>query len=108
MTAWDGVEVAVGAVLVVATLYDVFQSVVMPRPSVGRLRLSVVLVRVGWRAWRQLAQRPHRLQTREAALAAYAPMAVVGLLVLWGFLLILGYALMFNGLRAGLAPPPDA
>ncbi len=106
MSATDGVEIGLGVVLVSVTLYDVFESVVMPRPAVGRVRLSLTLIRVGWRVWRTVAKRPRKLQTREAALAAYAPMAMVALLVLWGFALILGYALIYTGLRDGLHPQP--
>lgn len=108
MTALDGVEVGLGAVLTAITLFDVFQSVVFPRPSVGRVQLSVNLVRLSWRVWRSFAQKPHKLQTREAALAAFAPLAVIGLLVLWGVLIITGYALIFSGLHDGLAPQPDS
>ena len=66
--AVDEVEIGCGAVLVAVTLFDVFQSVVLPRPSVGRVRLSFTVVRFSWRAWRKIAERPRRLQTREAAL----------------------------------------
>lgn len=107
-TAVDIIEIVVGSVLVVATLFDVFQSVLLPRPAVGRIRLSFTLVRDGWRAWRKIAERPKRLQTREAALAAFAPMAVVALLVIWALFLILGYSLIFSGLRDGLQPQPDS
>jgi hypothetical protein len=104
----DGVEIAVGALLVAATLFDVFQSVLLPRPAVGRVRISFNLVRVGWRVWRKIAERPKKLQTREAAMAAFAPMTVVGLLIVWALVLILGYALMFTGLHDGLQPQPDS
>lgn len=106
MSVLDGVEIALGALILLATLYDVFQSVVMPRPAVGRLRVSPELISQSWRAWRGVAQRPRKLQTREAALAAFAPFMIVALLVLWGFLLILGYALVFSGLHSGLQPQP--
>ena len=106
--AVDGVEIGCGAVLVAVTLFDVFQSVVLPRPSVGRVRLSFTVVRFSWRAWRKIAERPRRLQTREAALAAFAPMTVVALLVLWALLLVVGYALIFGGLHDGLQPQPDS
>ncbi|MGH7722559.1 MAG: hypothetical protein ACRENL_06970 [Candidatus Dormibacteria bacterium] len=108
MSASDGVEIGLGAVLVAVTLYDVFQSVVLPRPAVGRLRLSTTLINVGWRGWCKVAERLRRLQTREAVLAAFAPMMIVVLLVLWAFLLILGYALVFRGLEKGLSPQPDS
>jgi hypothetical protein len=108
VNAIEGAEIALGAVLVLLTVYDVFQSVVMPRPAVGRWRLSFTLVRLGWSAWRWIAERPRTLRTREAARAAYAPMAMVGLLLIWGFILILGYALLYSGLHDGLRPQPPS
>jgi hypothetical protein len=104
----DGLEIVGGAVIVLVTIYDVFQSVVMPRPAVGRVRLSFTLIRGGWRAWRKVAERPKKLQLRETALAAFAPMMLVALLALWGFSLILGFALISSGLHAGLQPEPDS
>ena len=104
----EGVQIGLGAALILITLYDVFQSVVLPRPAVGRVRLSVTFVRAVWRAWANIAQRPRRLQLREAALAAFAPAAVVALLILWAFFLVLGWGLVFNGLRDGLSPRPDS
>lgn len=108
MSVTDGVEIGIGAVIVLVTIYDVFQSVVMPRPAVGRLRLSFTLIRASWRVWRKVAERPRKLQTRETALAAFAPMMLVALLVIWGFALILGFALIFSGLHEGLQPQPDS
>jgi hypothetical protein len=108
VSAIDGVSIGVGAILVVVTLYDVFQSVVLPRPAVGRVRLSTTFIDVGWRAWRRVAERPRKLQMREAALAAFAPMMIVALLIIWAFFLVLGYSLIFSGLHAGLTPQPDS
>ncbi len=108
MSVADGIQIAAGALVVLVTVYDVFQSVVMPRPAVGRVRLSFWLIRGGWRVWRKMANLPKRLQNRETALAAFAPMMLVALLVLWGFGIILGFALIYNGLHAGLQPQPDS
>jgi hypothetical protein len=108
MSVADGFEIGFGALIVLVTIYDVFQSVVMPRPAVGRVRLSFWLIRGSWRLWRKIADLPKKLQNRETALAAFAPMMLVALLVLWGFGLILGFALIFNGLHAGLQPQPDS
>ncbi|PZR81282.1 MAG: hypothetical protein DLM65_06190 [Candidatus Aeolococcus gillhamiae] len=108
MTVIDGVAIAGGAVLIVVTLYDVFQSVVLPRPAVGRVRISTTLVQTSWDLWRKVAERPGKLQMREAALAAFAPMMIVILLILWAAFLMLGFALVFSGLHDGLRPQPDS
>src|SRR5205807_5101047 len=62
VSATDDLEIGVGLVLIAAGLYDVFQSVVVPRPAVGRLRLSVTLVGRAWRGWRRMALRMRRLR----------------------------------------------
>ena len=108
MSAIDGVDIAIGTVVAVVTLYDVFQSVVMPRPAVGRVRLTTTLIDVCWRGWRRVAERPRKLQMREAALAAFAPMMIVLLLIVWAFFLVLGYSLIFSGLHDGLSPQPGS
>ncbi len=108
MSALDGVDIGLGALLVAVTLYDVFQSVVLPRPAVGRVRLSTTFVEWCWRGWRRVAERPRTLQMREAALATFAPMMIVVLLVMWAFFVILGFALIFFGLRVQLHPQPDS
>lgn len=108
MSAIDGVDIGAGAVILAVTLYDVFQSVVLPRPAVGRVRLSTSFMNLCWRGWRRIAERPRKLQVREAALAAFAPLMIVALLVLWAFFLILGYTLIFSGLHDGLDPQPGS
>jgi hypothetical protein len=108
MSALDVVEIVLGAILVIFTAYDIFQSVVMPRPAVGHIRFSADLGRIAWRGWRNVAVRVKRNTLREGALAAFGPLMVVVLLGLWAFLLILGFALMYNGLHAALHPQPDS
>jgi hypothetical protein len=108
VTVLGGVAIVGGAMLVVLTLYDVFQSVVLPRPAVGRVRISTSLVQVAWGLWRKVAERPRKLQMREAALAAFAPMMIVVLLILWAAFLVLGFALVYAGLGDGLRPQPDS
>ena len=52
------VQGVAGTLLIVATLLDVFQSVVTPRPVAGRIRISRYLTRSLWAGTRWLASRP--------------------------------------------------
>ena len=106
--ALDALWIVLGALLLLATIYDLFQSVLTPRPAVGRIRFSFTFVRYGWRAWRYVAQLRKGLQARESALAVFAPLAVVALLTAWAFLFILGFALLYSGLHAELKPQPGS
>src|SRR6202140_3879303 len=86
------------------TLNEVFQSVVVPRSTPARYRLTRWVVRPGWRTWRALALRTGSSGERERILGIFAPLVVVVLLVLWLSLLVLGYGLIFYGLRSQLRP----
>jgi hypothetical protein len=98
---------ALGAGLVVATLSDVFQSVVVPRSAGSRYRPSALIARNGWRYWRGGSLRIADAERREDTLAMFAPFLLSTQLVTWVGLLILGYGLLFWSLRAGLNPHPD-
>jgi hypothetical protein len=97
-------EVLLGIVIVGYILNDVFQSVVVPRPTPARFRLTRWVVRPGWRVWRAVALRTATTGERERMLGTFAPLAVVVLLVLWLSLLALGYGFIFFGLRGQLRP----
>lgn len=103
-----------GVVLVVASLNDVFQSVIVPRAVGRRLRPSHYTSRGMWRAWPAIARRvhPHDEEAREDFLAVFAPVNLVGTLMLWSLLLVLGYGLFFYALRDDVHPhlnsPVDA
>ena len=48
MTALGWVEVAAGVVIVIAAFYDLFKSVVLPRPSVNRFIMVRFLFFIFW------------------------------------------------------------
>src|SRR2546425_12218456 len=97
-------EVILGIIVVVYILNDVFQSVVVPRPTPARYRLTRWIVRPGWRVWRTVGLRARSTAERERVLGVFAPLVMVVLLVLWLFGLVLGFGLIFYGLRAQLDP----
>ena len=88
---------ALGVLLVALTLYDLFESVVLPRPAVGRLRFSPLVLHVFWLVWRAVGRRLEPMRRREAVLGAFGPTAVLMLLLLWAAALVLGYALILMG-----------
>ena len=108
MSALDIAEVVAGVVIVLTTLYDFFEGVVLPRPSVARLSLGVALQRRLWMGWRWVGTRSANVPAREAFLAAFGPLSVLVMLVLRGSLLVLGYALILNAVRDQIHPRPDS
>ena len=99
-------EGAVGVVVILATLLDVFQSVVTPRPVAGRLRISRYATRVLWAASRWLARRTRNPRRGEALLGSFGPAIVLVYLLIWLVLLILGYGLLVDALADQIRPHP--
>jgi hypothetical protein len=98
-------EFAVGLVLLAVVSYDLFQSVVLPRPAVRIVRLARLIIRPMWLAWRWLFLRGTRVEKYEARLAVFAPLALMVLFAIWGFGLIVAYSLMLDAVRDQFRPP---
>lgn len=106
--AVDTILGIVGLLVVVLVLWDVFQSIVVPRPTPSRLRIARYVVVPAWRAWRALAVRTRTGLARDALLGSFAPGAAIVLLLVWLAGLLLGYGLILYALRDELQPsPPD-
>ena len=94
-----------GVVLLPIVFYDLFQTVVLPRPAVRKFQLARYLVRPMWTVWRWVGLRSSsRVDRSEGRLAAFAPIALIVLILLWAFGLILGYGLILYGVRDQFRP----
>ena len=98
------VEVVLGIAVVAYALNDIFQGVVVPRPTPAQYRLSRLVVLNGWRLWRALGLRSRTTDGRERMLGTFAPLTLVVLLILWLSVVVLGFGLIFYGLRNELHP----
>jgi hypothetical protein len=98
------VEFAIGIVLLVLVFWDVFQTIVVPRPTPGFFRIARHLTRTSWRLWRRMFGRIQRPLVREKYLGIYAPALVLTLLGTWMVGLLLGYGLIFLALGDELRP----
>ena len=102
----EPVAFALGVFLLALAFWDLFETIVVPRPTPGWFRIGRYLIRSSWRVLRALRNRwPDRSWDRPLGL--FAPGATVALLVAWLIALILGYGLILYGLRDELRPVPD-
>jgi Ion channel len=99
-------SILVGFLFVAAALNDVFQSVIVPRAVGRKYRISFLVWRSLWKLWPRMGWAMyHNDDKREDFLALFAPFTLVLLLLIWAVTLIVGYGLVFWGLRGGFIPP---
>src|SRR6476469_131522 len=94
-----------GLFLLALTFWDLFQTIVVPRPTPGWFRIGRYLIRGSWYVLRGIRDgRPGRSYDR--VLGLFAPAATVALLVAWLVALIVGYGLILYALRDEIQPVP--
>jgi hypothetical protein len=104
MESMRTIELVLGGIIVVSTFVDIFQSIVVPRPTRRSLRLAPFLLDGMWPLWKWIALRFPLAKYRAAFLGIYAPLTVVILLLVWGLAFIFGYGLLFLALQSELQP----
>ncbi len=106
---FNALIIAIGILLIAATLNDAFQTVVVPRATGRRFRISFYYWRAMWHLWPRLAWRLFAADDgkREDFLAVYAPFMLVTMLAMWVALLIFGFGLVLWGIRSGISPPHE-
>jgi hypothetical protein len=101
----DAVAFVLGLFLVTLAFWDLFETVVVPRPTPGWFRIGRYLVRGSWRALRAMRDgRPGR--SYDTLLGLFAPAVTVALLFAWLASLMVGYGLILFALRDELQPVP--
>jgi len=99
-------EVIGGLVLLLVIFFDLFQSVILPRPAVGRFGIARYFLRPMWLVWRWVGVRAKRPARRESRLAAFGPTAVLTIFAIWAVTIVVAYGLILDGLRSQLHPIP--
>ena len=87
------VAALIGIALVFVVLRDAFETIVLPR-RVSGVRVSKVFYRLSWKPWAAVARRMQVSDRRETYLSTYGPISLLVLIVLWGGILISGFALL--------------
>src|SRR5258708_4736961 len=82
----------VGILAVAIVLRDAFETIILPRRVSARLRVSKIFYQATWSPWRAAARRLRSSDCRETFLSTYGPLSLLSLFVLWGGILIAGFA----------------
>lgn len=94
----------IGLILIAGILWDVFETIVLPRRVTRRIRPTRLFYRFTWRPWWFLARLVRSKKRRETFLGIYGPLSLLALLTFWAMSVILGFALVHwaIGSRVGL------
>ena len=98
-------EVATGLLVNLIAFYDLFKSVVLPRPSINKFvifRRSFFALWSFW-LWANERQSPSR---REGWLATFGPVAVLFMFGMWAIVFVFGYAFIIDGFHDQIKPAP--
>jgi hypothetical protein len=94
-----------GLALLWLVLWDVFETIVVPRPTPGWFRIGRYVIRFGWRVLRTAADWRGG-EARDRWLGLFAPAATILLLFTWLLGLVVAFGLILYALRGDLSPPP--
>ena len=83
-----------GFALIVVVLWDVFETIVLPRRVTRRFRLTRAFYRLIWLPWSAIARSLTKSRRRETFLSVFGPLSLLALLVLWATTLVFGFALL--------------
>ena len=99
-------ELATGLILVGVSLYDLFKSVVLPRPAINKFVLVRRTFFALWRFWRWVGDRITNPARKEGWLATFGPTGVLIMFGIWAVAFVIGYALMIDGVHDEMHPVP--
>jgi Ion channel len=101
----EALAFGLGLFLLALTFWDLFQTIVVPRPTPGWFRIGRYMIRSSWYVLRGIRDgRPGRSYDR--VLGLFAPAATVALLVAWLITLFVGYGLILFAIRDEIQPVP--
>jgi hypothetical protein len=101
----SSVILMLGAGIVVVVLWDVFETIVLPRRVTRKYRLTRLFYRYTWISWAAAVQAVFRGRRQETLLSYYGPFSLIFLLSLWAAGLIFGFALVYAGTISSLRVP---
>jgi hypothetical protein len=97
--------IAAGSSLLLATLWDAFETMVLSRRVSRGNRMTVLFYRLTWPSWRAIARRLPPGNRRENFLTVYGPLWLLLLIALWALSMVLAFALLQWGVGSRMASP---
>lgn len=90
--------IAGGIAILWVVLLDAFETVVLPRRVMRNFRLTAYFYRRTWIPWRRIAEHIRPISRQQNFLGYFGPLSLILLLAVWAAGLILGFALIQQGI----------
>jgi hypothetical protein len=84
----------IGTVIVVAILWDGFETIIFPRRVTRKVRLTRLFYRYTWLSWSKIVTWAASNKSSETYLSFYGPLSLLFLLVIWAVALVFGFGLL--------------
>jgi len=94
-----------GLVLLLAILWDAFETVILPRHVRRAYRIARLFYRNAWRIWYVTATHIRNPKRREGYLSYFGPLSLLLLIGFWALALVLAFALLQWAARSALSLP---
>lgn len=96
------IECLVGALVVAAAVADIFTTILVPGPVIGRLRVVLRVRQISLPIWQYAAGRRAGKDGRPSN--RFAPAALAITFAVWMLLLLTGFGLLMHGVRTSFSP----
>jgi hypothetical protein len=84
----------VGLLIILVILWDVFETIVLPRRVTRRVRLTRLLYRSSWKPWSAIGRTIRNNKRREKFLSFFGPLSLLMLLTVWAASLVFAMAIV--------------
>jgi hypothetical protein len=91
-----------GLVLLLTTLWDAFETIILPRRVTRPYRLVRLFYRIAWSIWSRVNRLLHSPKLRETHLSYFGPLSLLMLFATWAFALIVAFAMLHWGAGSSL------
>ncbi|HJR07624.1 MAG TPA: potassium channel family protein [Pyrinomonadaceae bacterium] len=93
--------------IVVAVLWDAFETIVLPRRVTRRLRITTFYNKVTWKPWLMLTRLIRTRKRREMLLSVYGPLSLIVLIMLWAIGLVCSFGMLHWAIQTPLNIEPQ-
>jgi hypothetical protein len=100
----------ISLILVWIILWDVFETIILPRRVTRKIRIARLFYRWSWRPWRWVGRHMKPGPRRESFLGYFGPLSLLVLFVVWAVGLIVAFAILHlaAGSAISVSGMPDA